>query len=289
MIDLKRLLPGRKNEDDAEAPAENPKKPKKKLLIGILTGVVVVGAGAYMSSLYLFPATGDYSAASGEFPNTPSELFGPPAGDKSPPSPPLPSSGGEPGGFSEDRPRAPVETLGAVASGAPQSPDAGVPAGPVAPSEDPAAVEAMKEPLPEAAAEKAAKMGRKIYDLQYDVEVKRLQLELAKLDAEIAEQNMKTLPPMIDKAEDSESDESPKPGLAPDMLPMLSAVGNPGGGQEKGAAGLTAITGDKAIIDGKVVRVGGVYNGMKVVSINPRLGLVKLRSPIGGAEIELSL
>jgi hypothetical protein len=38
-----------------------------------------------------------------------------------------------------------------------------------------------------------------------------------------------------------------------------------------------------------VVRVGGVYNGMKVISINPRLGLVKLRSPIGGAEIELSM
>jgi hypothetical protein len=205
----------------------------------------------------------------------------------------LPSSGGEPGGFSEDYSQAPVETLGAVASGAPQSPGAGVPAGPVAPSEDPAAAEAMKEPLPEAAdVEKAAKMGKRIYDLQYDVEVKRLQLELAKLDAEIAEQNMKTLPPMIDKAEDSESDESPKPGLTPDMLsmlPMLSAVGNPGGGQEKEAAGLTAITGDKAIIDGKVVRVGGVYNGMKVISINPRLGLVKLRSPIGGAEIELSM
>jgi len=72
--------------------------------------------------------------------------------------------------------------------------------------------------------------------------------------------------------------------LAPSMMSML-----PAGGQEKKSGGLAAITEDKAIIDGKLVRVGGVYNGMKVIAVDPRLGLVKLRSPIGGVELEMSM
>jgi len=294
MINLKRLLPGRKSENDGEAPAENPKKSKKKLLIGILAGVVVAGVGGYVFLPYLFPATEGYSAVPEKFSNNPSELFGPPAGAESPLASSPPPDGGELGGLSGDHPEAPIETLGVVASGEPQSLDAGAPAGPIARPEGPSVTAPepgmAEEPSPDpvtVAAGQAVKMGRKIYDLQYELELKRLQLELAKLDAEIAEQSAKTLPPpLVGKNEDSEADapELPKPELAPSMMSML-----PAGGQEKKSGGLAAITEDKAIIDGKLVRVGGVYNGMKVIAVDPRLGLVKLRSPIGGVELEMSM
>lgn len=299
VMNLKRFLPKHKSENDAEVSAENPKNSKKKLLVGVLAGVAIVGVGLYAFSLYLFPATEDYPMASGEFLNAPSELFGPSA--ESSPSPPLPVPGNERNpGSPENQTKSSPEPLGAVASGEPQDFVASIPAKPAAPVEDIAVTapeaKAIKEPLSEAAtvdAGEAVKKGKEIYDLQYDLELKRLQLELAKLDAEIAEQNLKTLPTIINKVEDSEADgpEPPKTGPVPDMLPMMS-IGNPGSGQsgqEKESSGLTAITGDKAIINGKVVRVGSVYNGMKVVAINPRLGVVRLRSPIGGAETEMSM
>jgi hypothetical protein len=142
-----------------------------------------------------------------------------------------------------------------------------------------------------------ADSGRRLFDLQYQVRLKKLQLEIAKLDAEIAKERMKTMPPEDkNEEEDSTAVEPPEnPVPAPlyqqQILGALSNVGTPGigtandGGQENNPLRLTALTSESAVIGGRVVRIGGIVQGMKVVKIDPRRGTVTLQSPFGEMEI----
>jgi hypothetical protein len=143
----------------------------------------------------------------------------------------------------------------------------------------------------------AAAKGKQMFDLEQSIRIKKAELELAKLEAQIAAEKSRVLNPVapqpVPDATSMKPKEKPRdPELnIEQMLMSLGSDGGPGG-QGGGGGGLrrpavTGISDSGAVVNGKMVTVGQSVDGFKVTGINPKKGTVMLS--LRGSSIEVGL